>query len=153
MNSIIKTPQASARAGLLGSLVIAGCALAAPAFAADGTSTADNMIVVRDAETGQMRAPTAAEAEALQQKALEKSGASTARKVVENAPLKTQAKQHRSGAFGARVNDDLASFVVVQRQADGTVAEACLPAAEAEKVVREGKPLPVETPAQTTVEK
>ena len=140
------------KSGLLGSLVIAACAWAGPAFAADDAA-AENLIVVRDAETGQMRAPTAAEAEALQQKSAAKNGAKSTRQAVENAPLKTQPKQHRSGAFGARVNDDMSSFLVVQRRADGTVAEACLPAAEAEQVVREGKPLPAAAPAQTTAEK
>jgi len=147
MKSITKT-------GLLGSLLVTGCALAAPAFAADEAPAAENLIVVRDAETGQMRAPTAAEAEALQQKSSAKGELKGTRQAAaQNAPLKTQPKQHRSGAVGARVNDDLASLLVVQRRPDGAVAEACLPAAEAEQVVREGKPLPAAAPAQTTAEK
>ena len=114
---------------MMGVAALAG-ALALPAQAHDG---ANSMIVVKDAVTGELRAPTADEAAAL---SAAKAGStkSAAKGVVALLP-----KRHSSGAVGVRVNDDMASYSVVTRQPDGTLAETCVQSkSEAEQVLQSG---------------
>ena len=100
-------------------LAAASCALAAALIAT--TAHADTTLtVVRDAQTGQLRAPTAAEAAALQMK--------SARMPV--TPARTLQKYHHSGARGVRLTNDFMSHTVVVRQADGTLAERCFDSKE-----------------------
>ena len=136
-------------AGLIG---LAG-ALAAPAWAAQPSDptpapAADGLIAVRDAETGQLRAATAEEAAALAT-----AGKTAASARIGGAKVATGllAKRHASGAVGTRVNDDMASYSVVVRQADGSVATACVDSkSAAEQAVQSGV-LPVQQ--QAAVEK
>jgi hypothetical protein len=96
-------------------LLLAGTALAqaetAPATAADTTS---NMMVVRDAVSGELRAPTALEARAL-----------SPDRGVPGARLNTLSRTHFSGARGARLSDQFMNHSVVARLADGSVVEQC----------------------------
>ncbi len=94
---------------------LAGTALAqtAPDPAPAAVNPQVSLVVVRDAETGQLRAPTAAEL-----KALSESSAKTARRASPQRPLP---KVHPSGAQGARLTDEFANYLVVVRRADGTL--------------------------------
>lgn len=94
---------------------------------------ADKMTVVRDAETGKLRAPTAAELATLQQKAAPKG-------LLRAAPAqRALLKFHKSGAAGARVTNDFMSSAVVARNADGTLEKQCFDAhGDAESAVQSG---------------
>ncbi|WP_028103520.1 post-PEP-CTERM-1 domain-containing protein [Pseudoduganella violaceinigra] len=83
---------------------------------------ADKMTVVRDAETGKLRAPTAEELAALQPKVVAKTMLRAA--VAAPAP-RAQLKFHKSGATGARVTNEFMSSAVVVRNADGTLEKQC----------------------------
>ena len=76
-------------------------------------------VVVRDAATGALRAPTAEEAEAMTPRA---PAAATLRR---GAAPSTMQKAHSSGARGLRLSDDFMSYSVVVRQADGSLVEQC----------------------------
>ena len=137
----------------LGGLVAAGTlALAAPAWAADqapaapAAPAADSMVVVRDAETGQLRAPTADEAAALNAARTPATGRS-ALKGNSSALLETMS--HASGAIGVRVSDEMASYSVVTKRADGKLEAACVESKSvAEQAVQSGV-----LPAQQAAEK
>lgn len=128
-----------ASAGLFGVLVLG---LPAQAF-----EEPDQMIVVRDAETGQLRAPTAAEAAALQGARLK--GAPAHATADSRKPL---LKRHASGAVGTRISDEAASYAVVSRRTDGTLEAACIESRDAaDQAVRSGiQPAPQQ---RQTVEK
>jgi len=101
---------------------------AAPA-PAEGNS---NLMVVRDAVTGQLRAATAEEARALQ-----RPGAAR----LPGARLNTVPHMHTSGARGARLSDELMSYSVVVRQADGSLAEYCFASREDADAATKGLPV------------
>ena len=124
---------------LMGVVATAG-ALALPAQAYGG---ADSMVVVKDAVSGELRAPTADEAAALTAaKAVNAKGAA-------RGALALLPKRHSSGAVGVRVNDDMASYSVMTKRADGTLAEICVQSkSEAEQAVQSGV-----LPAQQAAEK
>jgi len=95
-------------------------ALAQTDAAADTqASSANAQIVVRDAATGKLRAPTAEEARALQPKVDPR--AVTARMLP---------RLHASGARGARLTDATMSYSVLVRQADGSLQELCFQSRE-----------------------
>lgn len=85
--------------------------------AQSNVQSTDSMTVVRDADSGKLRAATGEEATAL--KAV---GAARALRV---APKPTLQKFHKSGATGARLTDDFMSQNVAVRQADGSLVEQC----------------------------
>ncbi len=131
---------------LAGGLMLSGAALActvceehakaqtkAPATAE--AVEADGMIAVRDAVTGQLRAPTAEEAAALQAKA-QASKSTRAR-----ALSATAAPVGRTNAYGAtsfRPAPENISYSVVTRNADGTLSTTCVQGQDkAEAMVRE----------------
>lgn len=86
----------------------------------DKAPAGDRLVVVRDPETGKLRAPTAAELEAL--------GARQARQdAARIGPLAApQQKAHASGARGARLTDEFMSYSVVTRAADGRLVKHCV---------------------------
>ncbi len=139
-------PSRICAAGVL--IAASTLALAAPAWAAEQPApapVADGLVVVRDAETGLLRAPTAEEAAALT--ATSKAGATTRTGAKGAATFQT--KLHASGAVGVRLNDDTASYSVVVKRADGTLVAACLESrSEAEQAVQSGV-----LPAQQAAEK
>lgn len=104
---------------------LAACALAAATLAAPAVMAQDAQRVVRDAETGQLRAPTVEEANAMSARAAR--AASTLRV----APATPLVKYHRSGATGARLTNEHLSHSVVSRNADGSLSEQCVTGAEA----------------------
>ena len=85
------------------------------------------MVVVRDAQTGQLRAPTAAEMRALApQRALARM----------NAPPQPAMVAHPGGSRHVRLGERGLVYSVVKRGADGTLHEQCVHgAAAAEKAV------------------
>jgi hypothetical protein len=87
---------------------------------------ASSQIVVRDAASGQLRAATPEEAQALHSS---RASAATLRKsAVATAP---QSRFHSSGARGARLTDEFMSYSVVVRQPDGSMATLCFESKEA----------------------
>lgn len=104
-------------AALVGS-ALGGLPLAS--LAQDAPASTHNMTVVRDAETGQLRAPTAAEISALQLRAARTSTLRT------GPTATTQQKFHASGARGVRLTDAFMSQSVAVRRADGTVDATCV---------------------------
>jgi hypothetical protein len=77
-------------------------------------TTANGMIAVRDAETGELRAPTAEEAAALQSVATKRDGAA-------GLLATPQPKVHSSGARGARLTDEFTTYSVAVKRADGSI--------------------------------
>lgn len=78
------------------------------------------LTVVRDAETGELRAATGAEQAALQAKAGSQSRAARV------APQQVQQKTHAtSGAKGVRLTNEFLSSSVAVRKADGTIEKQC----------------------------
>jgi hypothetical protein len=104
---------------------------AAPPTAA--TSGGDARIVVRDAATGQLRAPTAEEAQALLSHARSLRRAS--------GPATLESRTHWSGARGARLTDDFATYTVVVKSADGSLVELCIEGGEATAKVLKAAPV------------
>jgi len=114
------------RARRLGAgLVLAGAAaLPAQAGTADAAAPATDsnaQVVVRDAETGKLRAATAEEARTLTSKS----------DGLRRAPIAPLAKTHASGARGMRLNDAAMSYSVIVRQPDGRLVEQCFDSQEA----------------------
>lgn len=96
--------------------VAAVIGLPAVALAAEGA------VVVRDAETGQLRAPTAAEASALR-----KSGPAVSAAARTAAPMQ---RKLPSGAVMIELPEEMMQFSVVSRAADGSLVRACVQGAE-----------------------
>jgi hypothetical protein len=106
---------------------------------------AANSIVVRDAETGQLRAATAEEAAALNRKPKDLSNARAASAT--GVASQTQAKSHSSGAVGVRLTDEFATYSVATKRADGSLAIEHVDGRQAANAAVKGaKVLP--TPAQ-----
>ena len=123
---------------LAGAVVGPTPAFAGPDKASDAatssasTSTGDARIAVRDAATGQLRAPTAEEAQALSQ-------ARSLRRT--SGPASLESRTHWSGARGARLTDDFANYTVVVKNADGSVVELCVEGGEATAKVLKAAPV------------
>jgi len=107
-------------------LCAAGITLALLGLSMQGASAqdaapqaAESLTVVKDPETGKLRAPTAAEAAALQAQA------ASARSMMRVAPQKPLSKVHRSGLRGFRVTDEMMSQSVAVRKADGSIERQC----------------------------
>jgi hypothetical protein len=110
-----KVTLAVALLGAAGLPAIAG----AQAFEPTGNA----MTVVRDAHTGKLRAPTAAELQELKNNNGNAYGRTIAARA-DAAP--TQQKYHSTGAQGLRLNDGFMSSSVVTRTADGKLEMQCL---------------------------
>jgi len=122
------TPQRLPLAALLVALT-----MAAPLTAA----AAESMTVVRDRETGELRAPNATELAALKAaEAQAQAAKGRTQQTVRSAPTEIR---HANGAVEMTLDDSTTMYSVATRNADGTVALQCLPAAEAQKVVKTGK--------------
>jgi len=102
-----------------------GHAEAAKPAQAQAPADANAQVVVRDAATGQLRAATPEEAQALH---ASRAGVATLRKSAVAAT--PQARFHPSGARGARLTDEFMSYSVVVRQPDGSLATLCFESRE-----------------------
>jgi hypothetical protein len=85
----------------------------------------DSAVVVRDAVTGQLRAPNAEEHAALEQQKAARAMNFRA------APKATMQRFHPNGARGARLTDEFMSSSVAVIKADGTLDKQCFDSAEA----------------------
>lgn len=122
---------AAAPAATPASLSVADAAAAATA------ADTNNIIIVRDADTGLLRLATPEEHSAL--KALPANANARARVASRAAALTPLVKQHRSGAVGVRLTDDMVSQSVMVRGADGKLIEACFASKEeAEAFMKNG---------------
>lgn len=119
MTAILKSCTRALGAGSA-ALLLAGAALAqADATPAAATESTANMIVVRDAATGELRAPTAFEARALNND-----------RAAIGTRLSTLQRSHFSGARGVRLSDQFMNHSVVARLPDGSLLEQCFHTSE-----------------------
>lgn len=107
--------------------------VAVPVFAADAVG----MRVVRDPATGQLRAPTAEEANAMDQAAAKARADATAAPQ-SNPDTRAPVEIRSSNGVRYRVNDSFLSYSVVSRKPDGTLAMQCVTGkGAADKMVRD----------------
>lgn len=125
--------------------LLGGVAMPIEAFAGDAQAepiTAqhdDHLTVVRDAETGKLRPPTAQEYAVMQQARIAKARNFRA------APRPAIQKYHRSGARGARVSEELEVLSVVASLPECTVETPCPDAKDAANAARPSTALKTET--------
>jgi len=96
---------------------------ARPEQAQTAVTAESNQIVVRDANTGHLRAATPEEATTLREQ--------RATHRLRIAPQSTLPRFHASGARGARLTDEFMSYSVLVRQPDGSLKEFCFESREA----------------------
>lgn len=130
---------------LASGLLLSGAALActtcdehakAEAKAAASTDAADGMVAVRDAVTGQLRAPTADELAALQAKS--QAAKSSRLRALAAAPVQAERMNSR-GAFGFRPGPENVSYSVVTRNADGSFSSTCVQGQEQAEAIVKGQ--------------
>ena len=108
--------------------------------------TAPRMIVVRDPDTGQLRAPTAKEIEALRAArvapALATAATATPSTTVETLP---------SGRIRAQLGPEYFRYSVVRKNPDGSLSSDCVPASKVDEAMNASapaaKPAPTAKPA------
>ena len=110
-----------AAASLAAQAADAPAAAASPEAGSVATVAPDAQVVVRDAATGRLRAPTESETQALH----------AAGAAVRHAARSPMQRAHSSGAKGVRLTEDFMSYSVVIKQPDGRLVEYCFPNAEA----------------------
>lgn len=116
MIAIFQTCHRALGAGAA-ALLLAGPALAqADVAVSDTAETTANQIVVRDAQSGALRAATAAEARQLASPARER--------------LVTLRRTHPNGAKGVRLSNAFLNHSLIGRLADGSLVEQCFHTAE-----------------------
>jgi hypothetical protein len=113
---------ASPTVPLAAAVMAAACVAAAPALAAEG------LRVSRDAETGQLRAPTAEENAALDAAAAAQRAASG--KSSSRAPVPVQ-KVHANGAVELQLGEDSVMYSVARINAQGKLERVCVQGDEA----------------------
>ena len=131
---------------LASGLLLSGAALActnceehakAEAKAA-ATVEADGMVAVRDAVTGQLRAPTAEELASLQSSAQAKAAPARLR-ALSVAPVQAERMNSR-GAFGFRPGPENVSYSVVTRNADGSLSSTCVQGQDQAEAIVKAQP-------------
>ena len=100
-------------------------------------SSTSAQVVVRDAETGRLRAATPDEARALHD-SRPAASASLRRSAAVVAP---QSRAHTSGARGVRLTDEFMSYSVMVRQPDGKLVEICFESKEAAEEAMKASPI------------
>jgi hypothetical protein len=124
--------QATSLAALLSVLVLA----ASPAAqAADGAG----MRIVRDPVTGQLRAPTPEEFQAIEAQELKAKAAARAT----TAPVAPTEVRRADGSAKLMLDESQMSYAVVTRNADGSLTEHCVTGADAAQKVLSGKKVSV----------
>jgi hypothetical protein len=89
-------------------------------------TAANSMTVVRDAQTGKLRAPTADEIESLLMNA--RTPAHAARSRTNTAPATFRSA---SGGAGLHLGEDAFAYSVARRNLDGSLTEVCVTGAQA----------------------
>jgi hypothetical protein len=112
---------------LVAVVVLATVTMHAKAQARDAESGQEGMVVVKDPQTGRMRAPTPEELRALRAKA-PKPAASMA-----GTPAAPKTLTRRDGARGVRLGEKTLVYDVVTRDADGKLSEQCVQGDDAAK--------------------
>lgn len=149
MKYLISMAWALAAAGATsGALACEACESAGP--------VADAMTVVRDAETGQLRAATAEELAAMRAKsattAAKPVGAKASTTQGDRAAARAPVQVFATGARSSKLPAALASYSVVTRQADGSLDSRCIqgeaPAIEAIRS-RQAIAIPAQAPRET----
>ena len=102
--------------------LITCCALAAPVAALAAEPVQDGMTVVRDPQTGKLRAPTAAELRAMR-------GTVEQPSMVAPEPLKSTVRADGSRAID--LGERGMVYSVMKRNADGSLAARCVKGGEA----------------------
>ena len=132
---------------LASGLLLSGAALActtcdehakAAAKAPATTVEADGMVAVRDAATGQLRAPTAEELASLQASAQAKAAPARLR-ALSLAPAQAERINSR-GAIGFRPGPENVSYSVVTRNADGSLSSTCVQGQDQAEAIVKAQP-------------
>jgi len=126
------TRSGTARLGWAVALAVVSLSALPTAQAAEA-----GMTVVRDADTGKLRAPTAEEFKALEAQRL-KSSAGKA-EAPRPAPV---AVRRPDGSMSVTLDESHMSYAVVTRNADGTLTEQCVTGADAANKAVSGKKVP-----------
>ncbi|MFI5180850.1 MAG: post-PEP-CTERM-1 domain-containing protein [Thermoanaerobaculia bacterium] len=127
----------------VGVLVVSGVlVLSSPAFGEEPKSTAPaaesagkaapRMIIVKDPVTGELRAPTAQEIEAL------RSASPTPKLSVGGQP--TSVEKLLSGRVRARLGPEYMRFSVVRKNPDGTISTDCVPGSKVDGALSASAP-------------
>ena len=125
--------QAAGLAAVMSAIVLS---LSTSAHAADGVG----MRIVRDPVTGQLRAPTADEAKAMDEAEAKARADRAAANPAGTADSRAPVEVRTSNGVRYRVNDSFLSYSVITRRADGSLAMQCVTGKEAaEKLVRDPK--------------
>ncbi|MDC8785712.1 post-PEP-CTERM-1 domain-containing protein [Roseateles koreensis] len=121
------THMALAFAGLAALAATSQPALAHEEHSLEAPTASADQVVVRDVDTGRLRAATAEE-----HNKLTASTAKTQRLQAQRsgAAMNHLQKQHASGATGARLSDAFMSMSVAVRKPDGTLAQDCFSSKE-----------------------
>lgn len=114
---------AAAVAALAGAMALPVLAQEVPAQL---SRPADAMTVVRDADTGQLRAPTAAEHEALRSAAGNQRRRALSATAAPVGAAASVMRYHATGAKGTRMPEELMSQAVMVRGVDGKLAALCV---------------------------
>lgn len=93
-------------------------------------SASQGMVVVKDATTGELRAPTADEARALRQAAVPAARTAALRASAMATPV-AGPMTTSSGAIGYRLDESYMSYSIVTRDANGNLVERCVTGADA----------------------
>ena len=114
--------------GAVAALTVAALAIA-PAARSDEAA----MTVTKDAATGQLRAPTAAEAQALEQERVRRANRrGDVAPGTENAAARAARTRHaRNGGVGYRAGDKFLNLAVVTKNGDGSMTMHCVEGEEA----------------------
>lgn len=102
------------------SMLAALCVLASLSMHAKAAGQQEGMVVVRDPQTGKMRAPTPEELRALRAKAPPAAAAAS------GAPQQNKALSRRDGARGVRLGEKNLVYEVVTRGPDGKLSSQCV---------------------------
>jgi hypothetical protein len=109
------------------SMLAALCVLASVTMHAKAQETDKGMVVVRDPQTGKMRAPTPEELRALRAKTPPSAASLT------DAASAPQNLTRRDGAKGVRLGEKTLVYDVVTRGADGKLSSHCVQGEDAAK--------------------
>ena len=100
--------------------VLATLSMHARAHTKESSAGQDGMVVVRDAQTGKMRAPTPQELQELRARAPRSAAA------VAGTPQQPKALTGRHGAHGVRLGEKTLVYDVVTRGEDGKLSSQCV---------------------------
>ncbi len=122
------------RVGVAAALAAVALASASAVHAAD-----PGLTVVRDPDTGLLRAPTADEFKALQAQSIRDNAGKAAQVQAAQVQAAPVAIQRADGATRLTLGENHMSYAVVTRNADGTLTEQCVTGADTANKIVSGK--------------